>query len=443
MDELIISAKQTPGVVTFDNYEELKAGLTQYVKETFDFVDYEQEGVDVAAADCKELKKKKDAITKVKKELKNAYSAPYEEVEKKLDELISILDVPYKKAKDYADTAEKKIKEKQIMEYARERASSLGDIGGKVVASQAFFNAKWLNKTASLKSIHQEIDTIVDSAATDINLIQSTGGDQIPVLMARYYETLSMDGVDSFLENLKEGSDEVDELAMASDKNVVGYKVLKITATEDQMAFIMSQLDLMGVEVEEIEDGMPKPMEEKTIPNFNSFVAFDIETTGTNGAANGDSEAQITEIGAVRVVNGQVVEKFDELANPGRKIVPRIARLTHITDEMVADKPPVSEVIRMFKEFAGDDVLVGHNIKSSDLRYILKAADKAGVNIDNAFLDTYILAKKFKKRKGWEKLNLGYLAGQYGFEHKEAHRAWSDAEVNAQVYFELQKMGNA
>ena len=41
---------------------------------------------------------------------------------------------------------------------------------------------------------------------------------------------------------------------------------------------------------------------------------------------------------------------------------------------------------------------------------------------------------------GWEKLNLGYLAGRYGFEHKEAHRAWSDAEVNAKVYFELKKL---
>ena len=56
------------------------------------------------------------------------------------------------------------------------------------------------------------------------------------------------------------------------------------------------------------------------------------------------------------------------------------------------------------------------------------------------FLDTYLLAKKFKDQMRWEKVNLGYLAGQYGFEHKEAHRAWSDAEVNAQVYFELQKL---
>ena len=206
------------------------------------------------------------------------------------------------------------------------------------------------------------------------------------------------------------------------------------------MATLIDQMELMGVEVEEIEDGMPKPAEEQAEPVFDTFVAFDIETTGTNGAANGDEEAKITEIGAVKVVNGVITEKFDELANPGRKILPRISRLTHITDEMVADKPPVDEIIKKFKDFVGDSILVGHNIKSSDLRYIIKAADKAGIVFDNSFLDTYILAKRFKAEKGWEKINLGYLSAFYGFEHKEVHRAWSDAEVNAQVYFELKRL---
>ena len=258
--------------------------------------------------------------------------------------------------------------------------------------------------------------------------------------MARYFETLSMDDVKSFKSSLGDTDIAIDSMSVESENNVLGYKILKIIATEDQMASIMDQLEIMGVEVEEIEDGMPKAMEELMTPDFDSFVAFDIETTGSNGAANGDSEAQITEIGAVRVVNGVVTERFDMLANPGRKIVPRIARITHITDDMVADQPPVSEVIKKFHEFVGDSIVVGHNIKSSDLRYITKAADKTGIHFDVPFLDTYLLAKRFKDTQKWEKINLGYLAQQYGFEHKEAHRAWSDAEVNAQVYFELQKL---
>ena len=59
--------------------------------------------------------------------------------------------------------------------------------------------------------------------------------------------------------------------------------------------------------------------------------------------------------------------------------------------------------------------------------------------MENEFLDTYLLAKIFKERNRWEKLNLGYLATYFGIEHKEAHRAWSDAEVNALVYFKLKQ----
>ena len=435
-----IITTQQPGIVTFDNYETIKENLTRYVSESFTDVDYNIAGLDAATADRDELKKTKDVITKTKKELKSAYSAPYVEIEKKLDELIKIIDGPYKIAKEFVDEAEANAKVQAIMEYADAKAQVLGDAGQKVINSSAFFNPKWLNKTCSVKSYQDEINDIIQTAAKDINTIQSTGGDNVNVLMARYYETLSMDGVKSFIDTLESDTDEIDTLAVESDKNAVGYKVLKITATEDQMAVIMDQLELMAMEVEELEDGMPKPMDELTAPDFDSFVVFDIETTGTNGAASGDGEAKITEIGAVRVVNGEVVEKFDELANPGRKIVPRIARLTHITDEMVADKPPVDEVIKMFHDFVGDSIVVGHNIKSSDLRYKTKAADKAGIHFDNLFLDTYILAKQFKEQQGWEKLNLSYLSSYYGFEHQEVHRAWSDAEVNAKIYFELKKM---
>lgn len=319
-------------------------------------------------------------------------------------------------------------------------AKELGSVGEKIIQSDAFFNAKWLNKTCKAKTYQDEIDEIIAKASRDLASISASGGEQVNILTARYFETLSMDGVKSFMASLEDDDTFSDVSAIPSEKNVLGYKVLKITATEDQMVTLMDQMELMGIEVEELEDGMPKAMEELTEPTFDSFIAFDIETTGSNGAANGDEEAKITEIGAVRVVNGKVIEKFDELANPGRNIVPRIARLTHITNEMVADKPPVDEIIKKFKEFVGDDILVGHNIKSSDLRYIVKAADKAGIHFDNAFLDTYILSKKYKEEKGWEKVNLGYLAKYYGFEHKEAHRAWSDAEVNAQVYFELKKL---
>ena len=171
------------------------------------------------------------------------------------------------------------------------------------------------------------------------------------------------------------------------------------------------------------------------MPDFDSFVAVDLETTGLDPKVE-----KITEIGAVKVVNGQVVERFDMLCNPGRKIVPRIARLTHITDEMVKNEPPVDEVIRNFAKFIDGFVLVGHNIKNSDLHYISKSAKRAGVILSSPFFDTYLYAKKFKERQGWENVKLEYLSKQFGISQPDAHRAWCDAVANVDVYFKLKEI---
>ena len=258
-------------------------------------------------------------------------------------------------------------------------------------------------------------------------------------MLGFYFDKLSLDGAEQFLQMASNDIEE-DAVSVVEDENaVVGYKVLKIYGTERQMLQFMSQLDLSDMDYEEIEDGMPKDMEELVEPDFDSFVAFDIEHTGTFGVNSGDAEAEIIEIGAVKVENGQIVDKFDMLANPGRKIVPMVSRLTHITDDMVAGEPPVAEVIKRFKEFVGDSILIGHNIKGCDIPHISKAAKKAGVIFDNKYLDTKKFAVGMKKDKGWEKVNLTYLSEYYGIEQTEAHRAWCDAEANAYVYLELKK----
>ena len=442
MNDLILITNQTPGLVTFKNFEEVRANLQQYVRENFADVDYSALGAAAAEADAKQLKQYKDVISKTKKKLEQDYSAPYRAVEAMLDELTAILDGPYKAAKAFADGAEKDEKREEILRFAAEQADALGPAGRKIVESPKFFNEKWLNKGCRVKEWQDGVRAVLAQASQDLQSIRAAGGEKADTLAAVYYTTLSMDSVKNTMETLRAGGAEADAPAVPSENNVLGYKVLKITATEDQMAAILDQLALMGADVEELEDGMPKPMPELTEPDFDSFVAFDIETTGTFGAASGDGEAKITEIGAVRVIDGKVTEKFDMLANPGRAIVPRVARLTGITNEMVKDEPPVDEVIRAFRDFVGNSILVGHNIKSSDLRYITKAAKKAGVHFDMPFLDTYPLARKQKARMGWDGVSLPELAKFYGLQHKEAHRAWSDAEVNAKVYFALREGRN-
>lgn len=106
-----------------------------------------------------------------------------------------------------------------------------------------------------------------------------------------------------------------------------------------------------------------------------------------------------------------------------------------------ADKEKaVSTVIRQFAEFVGDAVLVGHNIKSSDLYYISRAAQRAGLRLENPFFDTYRYAKQFKAQRGWEKLSLEYLSEQFGISQPDAHRAWCDAEANVGVYWKLREL---
>ena len=438
MNTLSINAHQTPGTVTFDNYEEVKAALEERMSRYSAVISVDD--LEAAKNDLADMKRDRDFISKVQKELERAYSQPYREVEEKLDQLLAIVDAVYKPLKSYVDDTEKRAKEQDIIKFAYKAAEKYGEIGAKIVESPSFFKKDWLLKKYTVKKYRAEITDMISQAAKDVETIQAIGGKNTQAFTAHYISSLSMDSLKAFSETLQEevaseGPEHIEE-----GNKTRGYKILKITGTEDQMASLMNQMELLGLEVEELEDGMPKEMKELTVPDFSSFVAFDIETTGTFGAAAGDEEAKITEIGAVRVVNGQVVEKFDELANPGRRIVPRIARLTHITDEMVADKPPVDEVIRRFADFCRGSILVGHNIKSSDLHYITKAAGKAGVKIENPFLDTYILARKLKQANGWEKLNLGYLTEYYGIVHEDKHRAWADAAANAEVYFILKEL---
>lgn len=102
--------------------------LQNYISETFDGVDYEVEGLGIASADYEELKKMRDVVTKKQKELEKAYSAPFVTVDGMLKEIVSIIDVPYKRAKTFVETAEKSQKKSEVMQYAFEKAAVYGEI---------------------------------------------------------------------------------------------------------------------------------------------------------------------------------------------------------------------------------------------------------------------------------------------------------------------------
>ena len=128
------------------------------------------------------------------------------------------------------------------------------------------------------------------------------------------------------------------------------------------------------------------------------------------------------------------------LVNPDRKILPHISRMTGITDEMVANEPKIDAAMRSFADFVGSSILIGHNIKASDLYYINRAAQQTGVRIENPYFDTVCLARLLKKAQGWESVKLEYLAEQLGVKQTDAHRACCDAEATASIYFKLREL---
>ena len=165
---------------------------------------------------------------------------------------------------------------------------------------------------------------------------------------------------------------------------------------------------------------------------FDDFVVFDIETTGLSPKNN-----KITEIGAIKIINGEIAESYSQLINPGVVIPELIVKLTGITDEMVAEKPNISEVLPSFKEFIGDSVLVAHNA-TFDMGFIRENYKAINVSIDNPVLDTLELSRAVFPRLKSHKLNL--IAKHLKVDLLNHHRAVDDALATANILLKILEM---
>lgn len=168
---------------------------------------------------------------------------------------------------------------------------------------------------------------------------------------------------------------------------------------------------------------------EKRIDKIVSdYVVFDLETTGTSTAND-----EVVEISAVKVRNGTVVDEFTSLVNPQCPISYGASRVNHITDAMVENAPLFRDVLGEFLDFAGNDVLVGHNIYVFDMRFIYRDAKKYyGTMPENEYIDTLVLARNFLPQLDHHKLV--DLAAYYGISSAGAHRALNDCRMNQQIY---------
>lgn len=162
---------------------------------------------------------------------------------------------------------------------------------------------------------------------------------------------------------------------------------------------------------------------------IKDYVAFDLETTGLNVETD-----YIIEIGALKVRDGKVCERFMEFVKPQVPISPMITNITGITNEMVTGARNTRDIIRDFVEFCGDFVLVGHNIMF-DYKFTKKYASEYGFTFEKSGIDTLKIARKVLCNL--DSKSLGTLCEHYGIINQAAHRAYHDALATAKIYHYL------
>lgn len=176
--------------------------------------------------------------------------------------------------------------------------------------------------------------------------------------------------------------------------------------------------------------------------SFNTFVAYDLETTGFSTATDA-----IIEIGAIKVIDGIVTETaeftFSELVKPFKNSVkPRITEVTGLTKEDVADARQMWEVTPDFMNFVGDNVLVGFNNIRFDGKFLARAGRYSHIVIDNPQFDVWRMALGMKEQLGLDKkADLASVSEKLGIENPQAHRALADAITTARVFLKLKDIG--
>lgn len=172
-------------------------------------------------------------------------------------------------------------------------------------------------------------------------------------------------------------------------------------------------------------------------PNFseyvmnNDFVVFDVETTGLD-----NSTCEIIEIGAVKVKQGKVCEKFSVLIKPHTNIPDYITNINGITDEMVEDCRYGEDIIADFHLFCRDCILAGYNV-NFDYGFIQSLAKKVGLSFNNELFDVLEQARKSLHLKSYKLIN---VVKELGLELTNAHRAYWDAFATAEVFLKLSEI---
>lgn len=188
---------------------------------------------------------------------------------------------------------------------------------------------------------------------------------------------------------------------------------------------------IYGVEAYLVPDGSPVVVNDKGQSIDTSYCVLDLETTGLSAKTE-----KITEIGIMKIENGEVVDEFCEFVNPEKPIPQRVQEVTHITDEMVAEAPTIDVLFPKVLEFIKGSVLVAHNA-TFDIGFLKNVANNLGYEFDYTYVDTLPLARKLYPEL--KKHKLGKIAEHLKIKVEVAHRALDDVDTTVKVLKEMMK----
>lgn len=179
-----------------------------------------------------------------------------------------------------------------------------------------------------------------------------------------------------------------------------------------------------------IENSLPECLTE------NTFVVFDLETTGLNSSPTAGNMDRIIEIGAYKIIDGEIKECFNTFVNPQRKLSNEIINLTGIDQIMVDGAPTYEKVMPDFFKFINGCYLVGHNAANFDYKFIDYYCSQCGYMPERKLFDTLPLSQTLLRLSNYK---LNTVADYFGitFNH---HRAADDALVTAKIFIELIKI---
>lgn len=163
-----------------------------------------------------------------------------------------------------------------------------------------------------------------------------------------------------------------------------------------------------------------------------TYCVLDLETTGFSAVTE-----KVTEVGIMKMKNGEVIDKFSTFVNPEKHIPERVSEITNITDSMVKDAPKIEEVFPKILEFIKDTVVVAHNA-SFDIGFLKQIAKRLGYDFNPTCIDTLALAKELFPE--YKRYKLERIASNLGIEVTVAHRALDDVDTTVKVFKIMLKM---